>query len=65
MSDNGVVVHRLRNQLSVVLGFCDILIDQCPEADTRTRADLWEIKTAAESSLELLLQIDQPAGKTS
>lgn len=65
MSDNGSVAHRLRNQLSIILGFSNILIGQCPEADVTSREDLLEIRKAAETALALLPEIEQPVGRSS
>jgi hypothetical protein len=46
-------VHNLKNQLGVVLGFVELLIEDTPEADTR-RADLVEVYKAAKTCIALI-----------
>ncbi len=46
-------VHNLKNQLGVVLGFIELLIEDTPEADTR-RADLLEVYKAARACIALI-----------
>jgi hypothetical protein len=43
-------VHRLKNQLAIILGFCELLLEDTPAEDAR-RADLLQIQTAARSAL--------------
>lgn len=42
-------VHRLKNQLAIILGFCELLLEEAQ--DERTRADLQQIQQAAKSAL--------------
>jgi len=44
-------LHDVRNQLSIIVGFCDLLLGEIPEHD-RKRADLLEISKAAIALLE-------------
>lgn len=46
-------LHDVRNQLSIIIGFCDLLLGEIPEQD-RKHADLLEISKAAESAIALL-----------
>ncbi len=46
-------LHNIRNQLSVILGFCDLLLGEIPEHD-RKHGDLLEMRKAAEMALKLL-----------
>ena len=46
-------LHELRNQLGVILGFSELLLQEIDEADAK-RPDIKEIHKAAERSLELL-----------
>ena len=46
-------VHNVRNQLSVILGFCDLLLSEIPEHD-RKHGDLLEMRKAANTALTLL-----------
>ena len=45
--------HDMKNQLGIVLGFSDLLIQEMDLADAR-RADLQEIHTAATRAMELI-----------
>lgn len=51
--------HDLKNQLGIVLGFIELLIDQTPETDSR-REDMLEIRNAARTSLALLERHKRP-----
>jgi signal transduction histidine kinase len=66
--------HELRNELTVILGFSELLIARAPAGDS-TRADLEAIRDAAVSALRQLegehrppaalrapLDTEQPAG---
>jgi hypothetical protein len=46
-------LHDVRNQLSIIVGFCDLLLGEVPEND-RKHADLLEISKAAQSAIALL-----------
>ncbi|HYE88568.1 MAG TPA: hypothetical protein VEA16_19535 [Vicinamibacterales bacterium] len=46
-------VHRLKNQLSIILGFCELLLSDLAEGDPR-RADVLRIQDAGKSALSEL-----------
>lgn len=46
-------LHRLKNQLAIVLGFCELLLDGMAADDAR-RGDVLEIQKAGQSALALL-----------
>ena len=46
-------VHRLRNQLSIVLGFCELLLSDLKEGDPR-RGDVIRIQDAGRTALSEL-----------
>jgi hypothetical protein len=46
-------LHDVRNQLSIIIGFCDLLLGEIQEQD-RKHADLLEISKAAQSAIALL-----------
>jgi hypothetical protein len=50
MNIEPVAVHRLKNQLAIILGFCELLLEEAT-ADDRRRADLLHIQQAARSAL--------------
>ena len=43
-------VHRLKNKLAIILGFCELLLSDMPADDPR-RADVEQIHDAAKSAL--------------
>jgi signal transduction histidine kinase len=47
--------HELKNQMGVILGFADLLLQEMPLDDPR-RADVEEIGTAAARAMELIKQ---------
>jgi hypothetical protein len=47
------IVHGLKNQLAIVLGFCELLLADTAATDRR-RSDIERIQMAARASLELL-----------
>ena len=53
MNIDPVKVHRLKNKLAIILGFCELLLQDADAGDER-RADLMQIQTAARSALEEL-----------
>ena len=46
-------LHNVRNHLSIILGFCDLLIAEIPDTD-RKHADLLEIRKAAAAASAIL-----------
>ena len=52
------VVHAFKNQLTVIVGFCDLLLIELPEGD-KTREDVNEIRKAAHVALDLARQMRQ------
>jgi signal transduction histidine kinase len=43
-------VHRLKNKLAVILGFCELLLSEMP-ADDPHRADVEQMQQAGQSAL--------------
>ena len=50
------VIHRLKNHLSVIVGFCDLLLSECPEGDARRR-DLVEVDKAARAAMAIMPEV--------
>ena len=46
-------VHNIRNHLSVILGYCDLLLAEVPPSE-RKHADITEMRHAAAAALALL-----------
>jgi hypothetical protein len=49
--------HDVRNHLSVIIGYCDLLLPQLQEHDPM-RADIAEMRKAAAAAIALLLDCD-------
>ena len=47
------VVHEFKNQLAVIVGFCDLLLAELPEDDAR-RTDIQQMHEAGHAALALL-----------
>ena len=47
------VVHRLKNYICIICGFCELLIAESAEDDPR-RADLAEIHKAAQAAMAMM-----------
>ncbi len=52
------LLHDLNNQLMIVQGYSDLLLDTVPPSDPR-HADLMEIVSAAKHAIELVPQIEK------
>lgn len=55
-SDEDPVVHAFKNQLTVIVGFCDLLLLELPDGD-KMREDVDEIRKAAHVALGLARQM--------
>lgn len=49
-------LHDLNNQLTIVLGYADLLLESIPPGDPR-HGDLLEILNAAKAAIELVPEI--------
>jgi hypothetical protein len=47
-------LHNVRNHLSIIIGYCDLLLGDLPEHDPRYK-DLLEVRKAATAAVTLLL----------
>jgi hypothetical protein len=56
-------VHRIKNQLAIITGFCDLLLGDMAADDPR-RADVIQIQTAGRSALSELPPIAADASDT-
>jgi len=54
--DQDLLVHEFKNHVSVIVGFCDLLLREMPEGDLN-RASILEIQRAALVLVELLPRI--------
>lgn len=50
------LVHEFKNHLSVIVGFCDVLLRELPDGDPK-RADVSEIQKAGHAALALLPEL--------
>ena len=46
-------MHNIRNHLSVIIGFCDLLLGEIASTD-RKHADILEMRKAAHAAIALL-----------
>lgn len=51
--------HTLRNQVAIVVGYCDLLLDEVPP-DSPLRHDLLEMQKAATTAMDMLRATDPP-----
>ena len=56
------VIHRLKNHIAIIVGFCDLLIAESADDDPR-RADLLEVHTAAREAMALMPEVARLADK--
>ena len=59
MTDDDTIRHDFKNQLAIIRGFSEILLDEAPAGDARRR-DLTEIHKAAVTALQLLERLYPP-----
>jgi hypothetical protein len=57
-ASNADVIHRLKNHVSIIVGFCDLLLADLPGDDPR-RADLAEIHKAAQDAMAMMPEVDR------
>ena len=50
------LLHQLQNHLSIIVGFCDLLLADMPESD-RKHADIREIRSAGTAAMALLPEV--------
>ena len=56
--DDTPVMHEFKNHLSVIIGFCDLLLRDLPEDDPK-RADILEMKKAGHAAIALLPKLSE------
>jgi hypothetical protein len=54
------LMHQFKNHLAVIVGFCDLLLDEIPPADQK-HIDLQEMRKAAEAAMALLPRLQRTA----
>jgi signal transduction histidine kinase len=59
-----VLVHDLRNLVAVIVQYCELIPDETGDPDA-VKADIAEIRTAAERALVLIETIPRPAKQPS
>ncbi|HEY5618481.1 MAG TPA: hypothetical protein VIK60_11080 [Vicinamibacterales bacterium] len=50
------LLHAFQNHLSAIVGFCDLLLRELPEGDSK-RADVLEMHKAGHAAIALLPQL--------
>ncbi|MBI4886938.1 MAG: hypothetical protein HY824_07590 [Acidobacteria bacterium] len=56
--DDSPLMHEFKNQLSVIVGFCDLLLRDLPEDDPK-RADILEMRKAGHTAIALLPKLSE------
>ena len=46
-------IHQLKNHLSIIIGFCDLLLSELASDDPK-REDIQEMRKAGQAALDLL-----------
>ena len=54
----GELIHRLKNHLCIIVGFCDLLLADFPSDDQR-HADLLEVQKAARDAMAMMPEVDK------
>jgi hypothetical protein len=52
------VLHEFKNHLSVIIGFCDILLNELTHDDPK-RADVLEVRKAGRAAIALLPELSE------
>jgi hypothetical protein len=55
-STNEDAMHRLKNHLAVIIGFCDLLVEESTPSDPR-RADFLELQKSAYAAMGVLPEV--------
>jgi len=50
------VIHRLKNHIAIVVGYCDLLLLEVPD-DDRRRADILEVHKAGREAMALIPEV--------
>ena len=56
----GDVIHRLKNDIAIIVGFCELVVSDTADTDPR-RGDLLEIQKAARDAMALLPEVARRA----
>jgi hypothetical protein len=56
--DNRQLLHQFKNYLAVILGFCDLLLNELPAGDPK-HSDVAEVRKAAQSALALFPELSR------
>ena len=57
-ADSPSVLHELKNHLSVIVGFCDLLLHDLPLDDPK-RKDIGEMRRAGTAALALVSELPE------
>ena len=50
------IIHRLKNHIAIVVGYCELLIPEFDEGDRR-RGDLLEVHKASQEAMALIPEL--------
>lgn len=52
------LMHEFKNHLSVIVGFCDLLLRDLPDGDPK-RADIVEMRKAGQAAIALVPELSE------
>ena len=52
------VLHELKNHLSIIIGFCEMVLSELPDTDPK-HDDLMEIRKAGDAAIALLPELSK------
>ena len=52
------MIHRLKNHLCIVVGFCELIVADCPQDDPR-HGDLLEVLKAAQDAVAMMPEVSR------
>lgn len=55
------LLHYIKNQLAIILGFADLLLEESPSDDHR-RDDIVEIRAAAQATMDKIPELSRRLG---
>jgi len=55
-TDSSDVIHRLKNHIAIIVGYCDLLLAEVPD-DDRRRADILEVHKAGRDAMALMPEV--------
>lgn len=55
--DQAALLHAFKNHISVIVGFCDLLLSEIPASDQK-HSDILEIRKAGQAAMSILPKLE-------